>query len=164
MMDVTVKVPEERLVEFYAMHAAWLSAPPNAAVSSRGDQLFAIPQPVSHAGEDANGRLPWSADRDAALAAKLWDKFSDPAKALFSTLMDEPDRQFNGEELAGMLNIPNGHSGVAGVLAWPGKYCKKENRELLWKWAYPVEGEPVVYWITPEVAAILREARSSQAD
>jgi hypothetical protein len=89
----------------------------------------------------------------------LWNKFSDPAKALFSTLIEEPDRQFTGEVLAEMLNIPNGHSGVAGVLAWPGKYCKKENRELLWKFAYPVEDEPVVYWMTPKVAAIFGQAR-----
>lgn len=163
MMDVTVKVPENRLVEFYAMHAAWLSAPPQALVLSNtfDAERDAMPQPTSSGSEDAKGRQPWS-DADAALAAKLWDKFSDPAKALFSKLIDEPDRQFNGEELAEMLDIPNGHSGVAGVLAWPGKYCKKENRELLWKWAYPVEGEPVVYWVEPEVAALLREARDRE--
>lgn len=164
MMDVTVKVPEERLVEFYAMHSAWLSAPPHQAGSpgTIGDQMVVDSPPVPHAGEDSGDRQAWS-DADAALAAELWDKFSDPAKALFSKLMDEPDRQFNGEELAGMLNIPNGHSGTAGVLAWPGKYCKKANRELLWKWTYPVEGEPVVYWMTPEVAALFREARDNNA-
>lgn len=160
-MDVTVKVPEERLVEFYAMHAAWLSAPPQTAVlpSTISDQPVAVPQPVTHAGEDYGDRQAWS-NADAALAAELWDKFSAQAKALFSKLIDEPDRQFRGEELAEILNIPNGQSGAAGVLAWPGKYCKQANRELLWKWTYPVEGEPVVYWMTPEVAALLREARS----
>ncbi|CAN5611022.1 hypothetical protein BH09ACT7_BH09ACT7_23510 [soil metagenome] len=161
MMDVTVKVPEERLVEFYAMHATWLSAPPRGAVLP--DAVDAVRNAVSPASENIGGRQPWL-DTDAALAAELWDKFSDAAKALFSKLIDEPDRQFNGEELAGMLNIPNGHSGVAGVLAWPGKYCKQESRELLWKWTYPVEGEPVVYWMTPEVAALFRKARDGQAD
>lgn len=162
-MDVTVKVPEDRLVEFYQMHAAWLSSPPRASVLpdvSNAEQNV-VAQGATPASEGTDGRQPWL-DADVALAAKLWNKFSASAKALFSTLIEEPDRQFTGEELAEMLNIPNGHSGVAGVLAWPGKYCKKENRELLWKWAYPVEGEPVVYWIEPEVAALLREARDRQ--
>lgn len=162
-MDVTVKVPEERLVEFYAMHAAWLSAPPHSKVLPNpiSDQLVAVPPlPGTHAGEGYGDRQAWS-HADAPLAAELWDKFSTQAKALFSTMMDEPDRQFRGEELAEILKIPNGQSGAAGVLAWPGKYCKQVNRELLWKWAYPVEGEPVVYWMTPEIAALLREARGN---
>lgn len=163
MMDVTVKVPEDRLVEFYAMHAAWLSAPPRASVMS---DMFdavreAVPQVVSPTSEDTDDRQPWS-EADAALAAQLWDKFSDPAKALFSKLIDEPDRRFTGEELAEMLNIPNGHSGVAGVLAWPGKYCKNEGRKRLWEWGYPVDGEPVVYWIEPDVAALFSEARTAE--
>jgi len=165
MMDVTVKVPEDRLVEFYGMHAAWLSSPPRGSVLRDVGEAKRnpMPQEATPAGEDADGRQEWLA-ADAALAAKLWNKFSDPAKALFSKLIDEPDRRFTGVELAETLNIPNGHSGVAGVLAWPGKYCKQENRKLLWKWVYPVEGEPVVYWMTPEVAALLREARGGQAD
>lgn len=162
MMDVTVKVPEDRLVEFYGMHAAWLSSPPRGSVlpDAFEAERNAVSQGVSPASEDTDDRQPWL-KTDTALATRLWDKFSDPAKALFSKLIDEPDRRFTGEDLAEMLNIPNGHSGVAGVLAWPGKYCKKENRELLWRWAYPVEGEPVVYWMKPEVAALLREARGS---
>lgn len=164
MMDVTVKVPEDRLVEFYAMHAAWLSAPPRTSVlpDAVNAERNAVPKVVSPANESADDRQPWR-DTDTALAAELWNKFSDPAKALFSKLMDEPECRFNGEELAEMLNIPNGHSGTAGVLAWPGKYCKQEGRELLWKWTYPVEGEPVVYWMTPEVAALFREARDGNA-
>jgi hypothetical protein len=150
MIDITVPVPEDRVPEFYQMYGAWLNG--QAQVSS--------PSGTGSA-HGSSGRQPW-VDADAALAAKLWDKFSDPAKAFFSKLIDEPDRRFTGEELAEMLNIPNGHSGVAGVLAWPGKYCKKENRELLWKWAYPVEGEPVVYWIEPDVAALLRQARGCE--
>jgi hypothetical protein len=164
MIDVTVKVPEDRLPEFYAMHAALLNAPSPASVLSGrvGTQWNAVPQMVSSSGADADRRRDWS-EADAALLAKLWDKLSDPAKALFSKLIDEPDCRFNGEELAQMLNIPNGQSGVAGVLAWPGKYCKKEGRKRLWEWKYPVDGEPVVYWITPEIAALLREARDCQA-
>lgn len=162
MMDVTVKVPEDRLVEFYGMHAAWLSSPPRAlALSDTLDvERNHLAQVAPSAVENTDDRQPWL-DADVALAAKLWNKFSGPAKALFSKLIEEPDRQFTGKELAEMLNIPNGHSGVAGVLAWPGKYCKEENRELLWKFAYPVEDEPVVYWMTPEMAALLREARGS---
>jgi hypothetical protein len=164
MIDVTVKVPEDRLAEFYAMFAAWLNAPSQTSVLSGTveTQRNAVPQMVSLPGAHTDGRQPWS-EADAALAAKLWDKFSDPAKALFSKLIDEPDRRFTGEELAEMLNIPNGHNGVAGVLAWPGKYCHKEGRQRLWEWSYPVDGEPVVYSIMPEVAALFRQARDCQA-
>jgi hypothetical protein len=160
MIDVTVKVPEERLPEFYAMHAAWLNAPSPAPVAVRAQEETVQPT-ADMPGVDTDGRRPWL-ESDSALVAKLWEKFSDPAKALFSKLIDEPDRQFNGVELAEMLQIPNGHNGVAGVLAWPGKYCQKEGRKRLWEWKYPVDGEPVVYWVTPDVAELLRRARGDQ--
>lgn len=53
----------------------------------------------------------------------------------------------------------NGAHGVAGVLAWPSRYCADNGREILWSWEYPDEGEPAVYWLTDEVAALFRQAR-----
>jgi hypothetical protein len=161
MMDVTVKVPEDRIAEFYAMHAAWLSST-EAQSSALSDIFESRRVTIASGAEDVDDRLPWT-DTDALLAAKLWEKFSNAARALFSTLIDEPNRRFTGEELAEMLSIPNGHSGVAGVLAWPGKWCKQTNRKLLWEWGYPVPGEPVVYWMTPELAALFRDVRDSNA-
>ena len=45
----------------------------------------------------------------------------------------------------------------------PGKWCKQMNRKLLWEFGYPVPGEPVVYWMTPELAALFRDARDGHA-
>jgi hypothetical protein len=150
MIDVTVKVPEDRVPEFYSMYGTWLNAPPQALPPSGTGTI-----------EGTRDHQPWS-DSDTALAAAVWDKFSDTAKGLFSTLIDEPERRFSGDELSEMLGIPNGKHGVAGVLAWPGRHSFAVNRRWPWSWSYPVEGDPVVYWFTPEVAALFREARDRQ--
>ncbi len=141
MIDVTVKVPEDRLAEFYSMFGTWLSTTPGDAPEI-----------------DAGGHSPWAAD-DVDVAAAVWGKFSDVAKGLFSVLIDNPETKFSGEELAGMLGIANGKHGVAGVLAWPGRYCFAVSRVLPWSWEYPVENEPAVYWFTTEMADLFGRAR-----
>jgi hypothetical protein len=147
MIDVTVKVPEDRVPEFYSMYGDWLNGSPMSAAL-----------PTTAAAKSSDDHEAWSS-ADIELAAAVWNKFSAPAQSLFSTLIDEPERRFSGDELAELLEIPNGRHGVAGVLAWPGRHCVKVRRELPWHWEYPVEGEPVVYWFTPEDAALFRAAR-----
>ncbi|WP_082909145.1 DUF6416 domain-containing protein [Mycolicibacterium iranicum] len=146
MIDVTVKVPEDRVPEFYTMYGNWLNGSPSGPTPT-----------VTKNSENPNDRPRWT-DADTALAAEVWNKLSATAKGLFSTLIDEPETRFSGEELAGMLNIPNGKHGVAGVLAWPGRYCVSANRRWFWEWDYP-EGETAVYWLSRENAALFREAR-----
>ena len=63
-----------------------------------------------------------------------WEKFNPRAKALFSLLMDHPGHKETGEGLAATLDIPNGKSGVAGVLAWPVRHCAAMNRVVPWSW------------------------------
>src|SRR3954452_3276160 len=99
MIDVTVKVPEDRVPEFYVMYGRWLS----------GEVL---PEPEEHA---EVGVSAWS-NEDGELAHQLWAKFNERARALFTTLLRADGRRFTGQELADLLDIPNG---VAGVLAWP---------------------------------------------
>lgn len=101
-------------------------------------------------------RAAWTeADRD--LAAILWGKLSDPAKALFSILIDHPGQKFTGDELAHELGLTNGRQGLKSVLSWPGRHCKAIGRTWPWSWDYP-KGEPARYWMTPEIAAIFRPA------
>jgi hypothetical protein len=150
MIDITVKVPEDRVGEFYTWFGAWLSGPPQG------------PPPTGTGGSGGTRDAAEWSESDIELAAEVWEKFSDTAQMLFSTLIDEPKRRFSGDELSEMLAIPNGRHGVAGVLAWPGRHCVAVDRELPWKWTYPVEGEPVVYWFTPENAALFRAARDGQ--
>lgn len=144
MIDVTVKVPVERVGEFYSMFGAWLSSPP------------AVVEPE---GADGDAHAPWVAE-DVETAAAVWRKLSETARTLFSTLIDNPGRKYSGDELSEMLRIPNGKHGVAGVLAWPGRHCFAAGRALPWSWEYPEEGAPAVYWFTTEIADLFRQART----
>lgn len=149
MIDVTVKVPEARVGEFYTWFGAWLSGPPEKA------------SPPPRKDDSGDNHQPWT-DSDYELAAAVWGKLTDTAKRLFSTLIDEPERRFSGDELAEMLNIPNGRHGVAGVLAWPGRHSFKVDRKWPWRWEYPEEGAPVVYSFDPMIAALFRKAREGE--
>lgn len=145
MIDITVKVPEDRVAEFYSMFGRWLADPVILAVSSTG--------------KPEGEQVAWSRS-DGEIAQVVWGKFSETAKALFSTLIDKPGRQFSGDELAQMLDLPNGKHGVAGVLAWPGRYCQTAGRTWPWTFDYP-EGGNARYGMTDEIADLFRRARES---
>lgn len=158
MIDVTVKVPENRVGEFYTMFGNWLNAslapppppppPPPPSETERVD-------------DSGDNHQPWS-ESDIELAMEVWGKLTERAKRLFSTLIDEPDRRFTGDELAEMLDIPQGRRAVAGALAWPGRHSFKVDRTWPWRFDYAYEGAPVEYWFTPENAALFRKARDRQ--
>jgi hypothetical protein len=74
-------------------------------------------------------------------------------------LIDAPGERFGGDELAARVGIPNGKHGVAGVLAWPGRYAFAVGRRQPWSWAYPIEGGNAVYWFADDVAELFRQAR-----
>jgi hypothetical protein len=145
LIDITVKVPEDRVAEFYSMFGRWLAEP---------GMLFA-----SSVGEPDGEGVAWSRS-DVEIAGVVWGKFSETAKALFSTLIDKPGSKFSGDELAQMLGIPNGKHGVAGVLAWPGRYCQAAGRTWPWTFEYP-EGGSARYGMTEEIADIFRQARAT---
>jgi hypothetical protein len=145
LIDVTVKVPEDRVADFYSMYGRWLAGP---------DSPTAEPESESDA-----EHLAWTSS-DGELAKAVWAKLSQPAQALFSTLMAKPGHEFSGDELAEMLGIPNGKRGVAGVLAWPGRYCLAIDRKYPWLWRHAADGS-ALYWVTDEVADLFRQARES---
>src|SRR4051812_14022014 len=116
MIDISVKVPAERVVEFYVMFARWLKSPHDAGVVQPEDELDG-----REPGADSVS-TPWGPG-DLELAAAVWAKFSPRAKALFSTLIDHPNDPHYGEELSRMHKIPNRSHGVAGVLTWPSRHC-----------------------------------------
>lgn len=91
-MDVTVSVPKDRLPEFYVMFGQWMAGPPEAAAG----QL-----------EAATPAEAWSSS-DEDLATKVWNKFSPRATAVFSTLIDAPNKKISADELASMHDVPNG--------------------------------------------------------
>ncbi|MFC3451388.1 DUF6416 domain-containing protein [Amycolatopsis speibonae] len=139
MIDITVKVPDERVAEFYSMFGSWLA------------------EPATSEGLPADELVAWSRS-DGELAKIVWGKLSKTAKALFSILMNKPGAKFSGDELGLLLELSNGKHGVAGILGWPGRHCQGAGRTWLWRWEYP-EGENVRYWMTDEVADLFRQAR-----
>lgn len=141
MQEIRVLVPEERVADFYKWFGGWLDTP------ERYEPGAAAPD---------HDRVDWSnTPEDKELAEKLWAKLSGRAKALFGHLIDQPDARFSGKELAATLDIPNGRYGVAGILAWPGRYCLAMHRHLPIRWS-DQEG---AYWMEPSVAQLFAEVR-----
>ena len=145
LIDVTVKIPEERVGDFYEIVGRWLSG------EQIGDEMTDTP---------AGTAKKWTnSDDDLVLARLVWEKFSPRAKALFSLLMNQPGHKVSGEDLAATLDIPNGKSGVAGALAWPARHCAAVNRTGTWEWGSG-PGNGAYYWVEPEVAALFKKVRN----
>jgi len=153
---ITVAVPEERVPEFYVWFASFLAAEPAAFPAwggrrrgrggGRGGPHHAFREPA-----------PWSA-ADGEPAAWLYGKLAPPARALFDELIDSPGERRAGNELAARLGLEKGAHGVAGVLAWPGRYARKLSREL----PIATEGRAdggTDYYMEPAVAALFAAAR-----
>ena len=148
---VTVAVPEQRVPEFYAWFAAFLAAepgtpPPFAGRGRRG------PRGSRHADVRA-----WSA-ADADQAAWLYSKLAPPARELFDLLADRPGERFGGEDIAKHLGLEKGAHGVAGILAWPGRYCRHLGRVLPIATDGRADGG-TDYYMEPDTAALFATAR-----
>jgi len=149
--QITVAVPEERVPEFYAWFADFLTAEPGTARSSMHGRRG---RPGRRLRSDASA---WSAD-DADQAAWLYRKLAPPARELFDLLLDTPGERFGGEAIAKQLGLEKGAHGVAGILAWPGRYSRHLDRVL------PIDTEGRAdggtdYYIAPGTAAIFAAAR-----
>ncbi len=151
--EITVAVPEERVPEFYSWFAAFLAAeagtpPPSAGRGRRG------PRGSRHHGL----ARAWSAD-DADQAAWLYGKLAPPARELFDLLIDAPGERFGGENIAQRLALQKGAHGVAGILAWPGRYSRHLQRVL----PITTDGRPdggTDYHMEPDLAALFTAART----
>jgi len=151
--QITVAVPEDRVPEFYVWFAGFLAAEGGAAArwggrrgAGRGGPHRGFREPT-----------PWSAD-DSEQAAWLYGKLAAPARALFDELIDAPGERRAGNEIAARLGLDKGAHGVAGILAWPGRYSRKVAREL----PIATEGRAdggTDYYMKPAVAEIFAAAR-----
>ena len=147
--EVTVAVPEDRVPEFYMWFAAFLAAEPGSSPSLGGREGRG-PRGLRH----HHQAHAWSAD-DADQAAWLYHKLAPPARELFDLLADAPGERFGGESIAKRLGLDKGAHGVAGILAWPGRYCRRVNRVL----PIATEGRAdggTDYYMEPEVAVAVR--------
>lgn len=158
MAEVTVPVPDERTAEFYQFFGLWLagslSPSPNPFGGSQdrsGTSGTSLPPKL----------IPWgTAEKDYADAETLWKKFSPRARAMFSLLMDNPGKEFTGEQIAEACDIPNGRNGVAGVLAWPGRHGSAMGRGLPTDWREDLDAQQSYYWIPVERAEVFKVARA----
>jgi hypothetical protein len=99
----------------------------------------------------------WSA-QDAEQAAWLYGKLAPPARELLDLLVDAPGQRFSGNDIAARLRLDKGAHGVAGILAWPGRYSRKLGREL----PISTEGRDdggTDYYLDPEIATLFAAAR-----
>jgi hypothetical protein len=147
MEDVTVKVPVDRLGEFYETYGRWL----------RGEQKQDVVVDVTD-----QVLKDWDLTSDLELAAKAWADFPARAKLVYGTLIDAPAKKFTGRELADLHDIPNGMYGVAGVFAHPGRQIRKLGRKL----PQSIEPNPrggSFYWMEAGVADLFRRAKNGGA-
>ena len=151
MIDVTVKIPEDRVAELYGLVGRWLAGDLHeSAVDGEGLAPEAHPAPPSE----------WMiSEEDLALARLVWQKLSPRAVAFFSALMVEPGRRMSGEELADSLQIPNGKYGIAGVLVWPGRFCAAVNGALPCRYEAGPAGTSASHWMEPAAAQLFARAR-----
>ena len=152
--QVTVAVPEERVPEFYAWFASFLAAQPGAAPPFAGGGPRGS-RSHRHRGETK----AWSA-QDADQAAWLYHKLAPQARELFDLLAGSPGARFGGEDIAKRLKLEKGAHGVAGILAWPGRYSRHLERTL------PIATEGRLdggtdYYMEPDLADLFSAAASS---
>jgi hypothetical protein len=149
--QVTVAVPEDRVPEFYAWFADFLAAEPGTAPPSRRRGRRG-PGGLRHHG----ATQAWSAD-DADQAAWLYGKLAPPARELFDVLAASPGERFAGEDIARRLRLDKGSHGVAGILAWPGRYSRHLDRVLPIETTGRDDGG-TDYFMDPDVAALFEAA------
>jgi hypothetical protein len=150
--QVTVAVPEERVPEFYAWFAVFLASEPGTGFQPQGRGRRGPRGSRRHHDVQA-----WSAD-DADQAAWLYRKLAPPARELFDVLAGTPGARIAGEQLAKQLDLDKGSHGVAGILAWPGRYSRHLNRPM----PIATEGRAdggTDYYMDPETAELFRTAR-----
>jgi hypothetical protein len=161
--QITVAVPEDRVPEFYVWFAGFLAAEPGTPPWSggrrgRGGPRGGGPRGGPHFGPPGHEEpTAWSAD-DGDEATWLYGRLAPPARALFDQLIDAPGDRLPGNELAARLGLEKGAHGVAGILAWPGRYSRKLAREL----PIATEGRAdggTDYYMEPDVAELFAAAR-----
>ena len=156
MADITVPVPDERTAEFYQFFGLWLAG----SLTLHQSHLGASKSPAK-AAEIKYDDLPfWGAtEQDYADAEVLWKKYSANARKMFGLLVDNPGKEFTGDQIAQECGIPNGAHGVAGVLAWPGRHGYALGRRLPSDWREDVDAGTSYYWIPADRAELFKDVR-----
>jgi hypothetical protein len=151
--QVTVPVPEERVAEFYSWFAAFLAAEPGQRGPGFGGRGRGRRGRPPH----GSGAAAWSA-ADGERARWLYGRLAPAAQELFDLLAAAPGERMSGNDVAARLKLEKGAHGVAGILAWPGRYCRHLDRVL----PIATEGRAdggTDYYMEPDVAALFAPAQ-----
>lgn len=151
LIPITVHVPEHLVSKFYSDFGRFTIEEVSNAPKRLESGAFA---PI------------WVGTPEASdLAAALWDKVSDPGRAVLLYLSretgDEP-RYFRPDEVAAATQNPKGASGLAGVLGGIGKAIRRAGLPMYttpsgtpWHYVWDWDGE--FYIMTPEVASLIKK-------
>ena len=159
--QVTVAVPEERVPEFYVWFASFLSAEPGSPPFAGRGGPWGRGRGRGFMRHGEHEVAAWSQD-DAEQAAWLYVKLAPPARELLDLLLDAPGERFSGNDIAARLRLEKGAHSVAGILAWPGRYCRKLGKEM----PIATEGREdggTDYYVDPDVAKLFVAAREVHA-
>ena len=148
--QITVAVPEERVAEFYVWFGEFLAAEPGSRQhrgrrGPRGPRRHTRARAVVRRRRQAGDLAVPQAGAAGARAVR-------PAHGGVRRAVRA------ASEIARRLGLDKGAHGVAGILAWPGRYSRHLAALL------PIEtaGRPdggTDYYMEPEVAALFRKAR-----
>ena len=154
--QITVAVPEDRVPEFYVWFAAFLKNEGSRGPGRRRRHEGHRGGPHRRGYAEAE---PWSTDdfKVTVKAEWLYSKLAPPARDLFDMLSSAPGERFSGNDIAAKLKLDKGAHGVAGILAWPGRYCRKLSLDLPILTAGREDGG-TDYYKEPDVAALFAAA------
>jgi hypothetical protein len=153
MIPITVHVRENRVEDFYVRFAEFIVEAPDLAVPLR------LP----------SGTVPaWvQTDEAKAIASKLMGEISLPGYGVLRHLIDGANKEtvhLRPDDLARLTQHPKGKSGIAGILGGVGKAIRRSGLPMYrtpsggtWHYIWDWDGEQ--YSMTPEVAALLHDAR-----
>lgn len=147
MVDITVPVPDDRIAEFYKFFGLWL------------DGELGLSPATDSKSWNRDGESWADDEKSLEDAVWLWGKLTDRAKGLFGLLIENPGQRFTGSEIAEKVGIEYGTRGVAGTLAWPGRYCIQRGRRLPSEFHEDLDAGVSVYWMEPATAAVFAKAR-----
>jgi hypothetical protein len=164
MREITVLVPEGRVVEFYRRFGVFLAS---------GEGTAGDPTPGLGGGSiltPADRRAPaWIKDPGAVdRVALLWSYLSEAGQGTFRVLIDgalaEEPRRFTPSDIVEATGNPKGVSGVAGVFGAAGRAIWKAHlpryptgKGTDWHYVWDWDGRE--YWMVPEVAALFRSVQ-----
>lgn len=155
-LNLTIAVPAARLSDFHMTLGRWLA--------DGADELDEVEEERLPGGPGAPADKVLSkwgtGEGDAEAAGLLWAKLSPTAQAIIEILMGEPGKEYSGDQLAERLGVKNGKYGIAGALAWPGRYSYAMQRAHPVRYREAPDGQ-ARYRVEPAAAALFQAAAES---